>query len=231
MASGYLTMERHVRPMPLHVPSEVMVSEWKRCWEDKKIDSSHLFKLLDPFIDNWEAMLRGAQKKDINYVSLCGLIAPRNPTLALEMIANFVTVADDTSSVHDELTMLLVERLRRRRYWPSQASPIMAEYVLALDFKLFLRHKIVSSQVIRLREATIMCDGEDPDTISIEQNIPDYLAMKNIITSPWEDYLIGLMVLGMKYGEVARVAGISESKCRLQEIDICLKLKTILSES
>lgn len=226
MATEYLTLPVNVRPMPLKVSSEVFTNEWERCWRDEGSDLTKLHRMVRPFLLHWEAMLtRPEYPKDINYVTLCRLVSPDSVERALNLIDSWVRAATQSSSVYEELEMLFVERVRTLNYFPGFAKPLMAEFVIARDYKLALRHKIVAILTQAGAEITYGMDPQDPSLIPTSHPFPDTLLVKNLDLDPWESYLLELVRRGCALKDMEALTHIPTEHIFYEEKAIWRKLE------
>lgn len=207
--------------MPLTCTSKTFVTEYIACRFDPERPTDQLYALLAPFFSHWDKMFREpGYPKDLNYIALCKRLQPkREPT---ELLKNYLQWADQTSSLREELEMLFFERLRNLRYYPKLASPKMAEYVIAMDFRNYLKDRITSSikHPIDIPSPKITFS-----TLEIEDAYPDYLLLKNLGLNAWEGYLLGLMKLGMNAPDISALTRLPRKTFANEENEIWLKLK------
>lgn len=182
------------RPMPMDTPTSVFVDEWKACIENASHDTTRLFTMLDPFIAHWKSQIT-AQTYDyhINYLTLCNLLSD-DLDESLNMIRCWVDWAEKTSSVESELRYLLLERIRKFKYFPTQANPIMAEYVIGRDFKLALNHYIRDIWRKHNRDALLSAEHSIDFDAEYSYTYPDYIMWKNLNLDTWQSYIIKLII-------------------------------------
>lgn len=197
MEHTYRTLPRNVRPMPLAVSSEEFSEAWKLARQSHDSDLGEVMRMLEPFLQHWEAMLLGRVAPDINYLTLCRLMDPGSPRGALRRVKSWVFATLQLSSVLCELRLLAVSRIRKLRYDPVQASPIMLEYVVARDFKLALSDMIYDSKT-KFQEALYSLERVDLEALIVDPVEPDFFFIDRIELSPWEFYLILLNSRGIQ---------------------------------
>ena len=212
--------------MPLEVTSNIFSMEWKACWEDSDRDVTQLLNMIQPFLDHWKALLTNiAYPRDIHYSTLCQLFG-KNVEEAVGIIKGWVRYAENTTSVMEELQMLFLERLRRLKYFPNRASHIMAEYVIARDFKYNLMHKISTVLGQNGSEVEYQLNPEDPDEICVEYNHPDYILIKGLDFNLWESYIFTLLKMGTTTSDTSRLTRIPRVSMLRQEQKIWQSLET-----
>lgn len=183
------------RPMPLEVDTETFIAEWKKCILDKSSDTQHLFIMLEPFLDHWESQLkRKSEVEHINYSTLCSLLSD-NPETSLLMIKKWIEWVQSTSNIKNELSYIFLERVRRFKYYPSLARPIMVEYVIARDFKLALKHHITGIWRKIHRDAHYIAEYDVDFDLEFDYSYVDTLVYKEIekLTN-WQQYLLKLIL-------------------------------------
>lgn len=182
------------RPMPLNVSTETFIGEWGRCIDDKASDTTELIKMLQPFVTHWESQLRNqTQAYHINYVTLCKLLSSDIDS-SLSMIRAWLNWADNTSTVQNELTFLFLERVRKFKYYPTLAKPIMVEYVIARDFKLALRQYITSIWRKTNRDAHFQAEYDVDYDEEIVYDYSDSIIVRDLKLDSWQNYLIDLIL-------------------------------------
>jgi hypothetical protein len=215
---SYRTLPTNTRAMPLDCTSKTFVQEYLACRQDPKRSTNLLYTYLLPFFENWDRMISEPDyPKDINYFSLCGRLG--TPNEAIDLIKHFAQWSQRTSSVREELELLFFERLRRLRYYPKIAAPAMAEYVIAMDFRNYLKDRIVWTTCHPI-------DVHDLElTFETEDLYPDHLLLKSLGFTPWEIYLLSLLKLGMTTVEISKLTRLPRKTFSNEEIDIWHKLK------
>lgn len=219
----YLILPTNQRPIPtLEVTSKEFTKEWEACWEDQKRDLTHLMSIATPLVDHWEALLTNSEyPRDIGFVSLCSLIDHTNINSALQIIKRWVHWAKQMTSVREELEMLFIEHIRRARYYPRLARPVMAEYVIARDFKSRLASKIMLRRHPDFEHGT-----HPPNTIlCIVPEYPDYLLLKTLGLSKWKSYLLKMMKERYSVLELSRLNRIPRETQYYEEKEIWDYLK------
>lgn len=183
------------RPMPMDVKTTTFIAEWKKCILDDSFDTTDLFAMLEPFLEHWEKQLRKQDPTEhINYSTLCSLLSD-DMELSLNKISRWLSWADSTSTVKNELAYIFLERIRKFKYYPSLARPIMVEYVIARDFKLALKHYITGIWRKVHRDALLTAEyGVDFD-IELDYSYPDPLIYKQLEKlNNWQQYLLKLII-------------------------------------
>lgn len=200
----YKICPTHNRAMPLTASCETFVKEYRACWEDVDRDTAKLYEIVSEFISYWDNMLsRSSSTKDINYITMCRYLAPFGdpPTL----IREWSKAARLTSSVKEELELIFFSRLRRLSYFPTKASPKIAEYVIAKDFRNSLKDSIKSRPHHPI-------DRPEPaitfEKLAVEDPRPDHLLLKNAGLDGWESYILELLRLRTPILEVCALTHI-----------------------
>ena len=196
----YKVFPTAVRPMSLTCSSAKFVAEYRACWEDPDRNTQRLYKLAKPFINSWVHMLQTpGSKKDISFVTLCRMLEAQGKE-PVSTISYWCQAVSSSSSVEEEITLLFFTRLRAMKFFPKQASAIMAEYVVAKDFRNALKDAIakVYNNPIDLLKPGIT------SLLWVEDDLPDYLLLKNFERTLWEDYLLELFKSGYSAADIAR---------------------------
>ena len=183
------------RPIPIDVETQTLIDEWKLCISDKQSDTTNLFKMLDPFFAHWERQLRRIDKVEhINYSTLCSLLSD-NFDISLQKIAAWVKWVDSTSTIKNELAYIFLERIRKFKYYPNLARPIMVEYVIARDFKLALRHHIVGIWRRINRDAHHKAEYNVDLNLEVDYTYSDPIVYKHLEKlDTWQYYLLKLII-------------------------------------
>jgi len=196
--------------------------EYLACRLNPKQSTNKLHALVMPFFDHWVRMLvEPAYPKDLNYIALCRRLCYKSedPT---ELLHYYINWANRTSSVKEELVFLFFERLRNLKYYPKLASPKMAEYVIAMDFRNYLKDRIVSS----VRHPIDIPNPELTfNSLRVEDTHPDYLLLKTLGLDAWESYVLELLKLGMNTMEISVLTRLPRKTFAKEENQIWLKLK------
>jgi hypothetical protein len=219
----YLILPTNQRPIPtLKVTSKEFTREWEACWKDQSRDITYLTSIATPLIDHWEALLTKPEyPRDIGFISLCALLDNTNMDSALQIVSSWVHWAEQLTSVREELEILFIEHIRKARYYPRLARPVMAEYVIARDFKSRLVSKIKLH-----RHPDFEHDTHSPDTIlCIVPEYPDYLMLKNLGLSNWESYLLKMMKERYSVLEISKLNRIPRETQYYEEKEIWDYLK------
>ena len=218
----YRILPTDSRAMPLDCTSKEFVTEYLACRLDPERPTDELYRLVTPFFDHWVRMFREHDyPKDINYIALCRRLYPRDQE-PIETLRYYIRWADQTSSLREELELLFFERLRGLRYYPKAAHPKMAEYVIAMDFRNYLKDQIVSSIAHPI-------DIPSPEltfnSLEVEDAHPDHLLLKNLGLDAWESYLLELLKLGMNTMEISALTRLPRKTFAKEENQIWLRLR------
>lgn len=144
-----------------------------------------LVRMAEPAIKHWEQLLTRTTTPDINMVSLCARLGA-SAEVALSKIDKWIKWAQNTSSVKEQLWYIFIEHVRHANYFPTYANPVMAEYVIARDFKNKICVDIKRSTVQRVDYELY----ENNFDIGFTPRYPDYLLIKNLKLDRWETYLL-----------------------------------------
>jgi hypothetical protein len=217
----YRILPTDSRAMPLDCTSEEFATEYLACRQNPDRPTDHLYSLIMPFFSHWERMLREPEyPKDINYLALCRRLYPQEEPF--ELLEYFINWADQTSSLREELELLFFERLRNLKYYPKLAAPRMAEYVIAMDFRNYLKDKIVSSA---RHPIDVPCSEITFDGLEVEDAHPDHLLLKNLGLDAWESYLLHLLTLGMNTMEISALTRLPRKTFANEENEIWHRLR------
>lgn len=218
----YKAMPTDVRPMKLDVSSKVFASVWKECWKNPNKDIMPLLDILDPFFKHWIYMLtEPGSEKDINYITLCFLIEGCGPP-APKAIKKWVRYGTHSVSLYEEFQLMAIEYLRTVGYFPSLASPIMVEYVIARDLKLRLAKKIVKAYK---QSIDIPVEASTFNTLTHEDHYPDYFMLNQLTDTQWNLYLSLFVTQGLPTLEIAEITKIPRITFYYEERELWHKLK------
>lgn len=228
----YKVLPTNTRPMQLEVTSEEFALEFKAVLSSPDSDISKLLEISQPHLDKWEEQLNGnIIEKDIGYITLCRLLSPGCSDKALEMVKCWVAWAKSSSSIKEELQYLFLQRIRKFRYHPSLARPVMVEYIVARDFKLGLRHFILYVYRKQARDALCRADRTDTIDISYTEEFPDYLLIDSMALNKWQSYIFHLIVSGDTSINRAKLAHYKRRNLYREEQKIWQLLNKKLSDS
>lgn len=204
--------------MPLQCTEVEFYDEWEMCWRDEHRDTTKIYQMIKPFIQRWATHLRHPEGAlEVNFVSLMGLIQSNGDPFAL--IKNWVEVSDLKSSVEEELTLLFFERLRNYRFIPKlKEKRHKGEFLVARDYKLFLRNRIRdcwtathSRKPIRFEEA-------------YEPEYPDWFIVASLEADPWKCWVVD-HVLGDQREQLLATMNWSNKQFTTEVEKICQPLK------
>lgn len=218
----YRILPTNVRSMPIGCSAEEFTAEYRLCMEDPRRSTNKLNKQIEPFVVHWEQMINVSNyPKDINYITLCKLLHAHGDPI--DILSAYKDQIKQTTSVKEELEMLFFERLRNLRYFPKHAAPAMAEYVIALDFRNYLKDRIVSAT-----KAPIDTPVEELSftTLLTTDNYPDYLLLKNLGIDAWQNYLLMLILMGKSSAGISSISHVPRKTFSNEEHDIWHRLKT-----
>lgn len=220
----YRVLPTHTRSMPLYVTPEQFTQEWRLCWEDPGRDPSLLMEMFKPMLQHWFLLLSSKNyPKGLNYIALCRSLESEMPgTTAQEMILTWIRETEILSSVLEELQLIFLEQLRGMRYYPSNAQPVMAEFVFARDFRYRLKKKILRTH---RRAIDVVSQGNSFDEDWMVDNHPDYFLIKNLGLSQWQGYLLLLISKGNTPVDMARLTHIPRETIYYEEKEIWSRLK------
>ena len=197
----YKHLPTSTRPLPLAVSSKTFTDEWLLCIGDYQKDLTSLLLMMEPVFIYWEKQLtREIIEDDINFLTLCKLIS-KEPEEALAKIKRWRSWVKSNSDIKSELQYIFIERVRKLRYKPTFAQPLMVEYIVAKDFKLGLYHHI--RYILRLVDRDAIYNVEEREfDIAVTFDLPDYLLLQNIGLNIWQSYLFHLIKQG--YNSITR---------------------------
>lgn len=208
----YREADTEVRPMPLEVSSEVFASEWRACWEDSTRDLTALYKIMIPWFDYWERVLTTTDGyEDIQFISFCHLIHSTNPGKALERIKLWVEDRERFLSIREELELVFLEHVRNCHYYPSYATPIMAEWVISKEYKIRLRDKIirrVNLKCFPCRELLGVKPLEEPSYVPTYRDVLLLEKVQEVADTKWLKYLLLLIFQYKDCMEIERLTHI-----------------------
>ena len=201
----YKMLPTNTRPLKLKHSSEEFTQEWIRCIQDKTSDLSKIITMMRPVFKHWGQLLSaGTAKDDIGHTTLCRLLSPSSQEEALSKIKLWLQWIKANSDITSELQYIFLERMRKFRYTPTLASPIMVEYLIAKDFKLGIYHHIRYTLRLLAREALYHSEMEANLEIPTDGSQIDWLLLKNIETelTTWQSYLLFMIKQG--YSSIKR---------------------------
>lgn len=183
------------RPMPMDEETQNFIQEWKCCILDDNSNTNKLFLMLEPFFLHWEKQLKRQDKiEHINYSTLCCLLSKENKN-SLKMIECWLNWVEKTSTINSELSYIFLERIRKFKYYPTLAKPIMVEYVIARDFKLALKQQIVNVWRKVHRDAHLLADYDVDFDKEVDYSYLDPLVYKQLEKfNNWQQYLLKLIL-------------------------------------
>mgnify|MGYP003660874394 CR=1 FL=1 len=215
------------RPLPLAVDSTTFSTEWRACWEDKNRDMTGLYEMAVPGIEYWEQLLTRSTLPDINMVSLCARLGP-SADVSLPMIDNWIKWVHTGGSVDEHLWMLFFNHVRNANYYPTFASPEMAEFVILRDFKNKIVVDIRSWRAQRIDSPLYDVNFHH---IPVAPPYPDHLFLKNLRLDKWETYLLWWIENRRSPHEAARVTHIPFDTFKNEERYVWRYLKQNYSEA
>jgi len=221
----YKKVSTSTRPLPLKITSEDFAEEWLKCVSNKSADLSKLLEMMHPVFDTWRKQILLKEGIDeINFTTLCRLLSLK-PSKALEKIDLWANWVENNSSIINELQYIFLERIRKFKYKPSSAKPIMIEYIVARDFKLGIYHHM--RKILRLinRDAIYNLEDKYDFEIAITFKTPDYLLLKNIGLTPWQSYLFYLLKQGYSSTARSKLTKLHRRNLHKEEKQIWLLLK------
>jgi hypothetical protein len=220
----FIHLERDVRAMPLSCSAGQFYHEWHQCWEDETRDTTRLFELVEPFIQRWADHLRNpTEAQEINFVSLMGLLQSNGDPF--ELVHNWTTIQDTNSSVEEELRFLFLERLRGIRFWIARhSSATYYEYMIARDFKLFLRNRIRDCWTATRERPTQYIE------LAYEPEYPDWFMIQHLGVNHWHSYL-GDYILEGRTKELQITMNWSHQQLTEEVNNICQPIKKWLQSN
>ena len=221
----YKKVSTSTRPLPLKINSEEFAKEWLKCVSNKSADLSSLLEMMHPVFDTWKKQILFKENIDeINFTTLCRLLSSK-PNKALEKIDLWANWVENNSSIINELQYIFLERIRKFKYKPTSAKPIMVEYIVARDFKLGIYHHM--RKILRLinRDAIYNLEDKYDFEIAITFKTPDYLLLKNIGLTPWQSYLFYLLKQGYSSTARSKLTKLHRRNLHKEEKQIWLLLK------
>lgn len=220
----YRVLPTHTRSMPLSVAPEEFTQEWKLCWEDSSRDLDLLSQMFKPMLRHWfELLTNKYYPKDLNYIALCRSLESEVPgQTAQRIIHTWVHESQLLSSVIEELELIFLEQLRSLRYFPTNAQPVMAEFVLGRDFRYRLKNKILRTH---RRAIDVVSQGNSFNEAWAVDDHPDYFLIKNLGLDQWQGYLLLLISKGQTPVDMARLTHIPRETIYYEEKEIWSRLK------
>ena len=192
------------RPLQLDHSSEDFASEWSKCINNKASDLTKILEMMEPAFDYWEHLfLKREDKSDILYVTLCKLLSPK-PNEAIEKIKIWLNWIEANSDLKSEFVYIFIERVRKFKFAPTKAAPVMLEFVVAKDFKYGIYHHIRGILRLINRDAFFSASLETDLEILVFEEPPDFLLLRKIDmnTTNWQSYLFSLLKKG--YSSIKR---------------------------
>ena len=184
---------------------------------------------MQPAFAHWEKLLLGTiDRADIGFVTLCQLL-DKDPAVSLDKLNCWVDWVLENSDLKSELQYIFLERVRKFKYKPSLAAPIMVEYIAARDFKLGIYHQIRATHRLSKRDATFYIDDYEFDIMS-DNELPDYLLLKNIGAelNSWQSYLFFLIKQGYTSTTRSELTRTDRRNLHKEEKEIWQSIKRML---
>ena len=217
----YKTLPTNRRPLPLKVESSIFANTWKACIADKQSDLTYVLCMMEPVFVHWEKLLKAKDlKEDINFLTLCRMLDP-DPSVALSKIKKWVAWAESSSSVKEELIYIFIERMRKFKYTPSNASDRMVEYVVAKDFKRGLHHHVRAINRLKARDALFYSETFDENDFGINTVFPDFYVLNIIKSNTWNSYLFHLISEGYSTVERSELTKLHRRNLYKEEKKLC----------
>jgi len=186
------------RPLNLNHSSEEFSQEWRNCILDASSDLTCIIDMMEPAFLHWgKVFLKKEHEPDMLYTTLCKLLSSEKAK-AEEKITLWLDWVDKNSTLEDEFKFIFIERVRKFKYIPEQATPIMVEFIVAKDFKYGIYHQIRSVTRLLKRDALFSANFENDFEISVFEEPADILLLKTIEinTNNWQSYLFSLLKRG-----------------------------------
>lgn len=208
---------------PLSCPPEEFFKEWRLCWKDSDRDTTKLYNMAFPTVLHWMSMLEDPDyDKDLSYQTLYARLESRggNPS---EQIDRWIDYAKQTTTLIEELEMILLRALRAPKNLAKNTDPRKVQYMLLTYFK-----GILKDEIEKVRD--VLLDAEKPATsftVAIDDDHADYLLIENVSLSHWEHYVFGLMCQGWPNYKIADHIGLHHQETANQRKHIVCQLSKI----
>ena len=224
---AYIVLASKTRPMPTAGNSAKLVAEIKLAWENPKEPPIALFSKLQPWFEHWSKMLKEpSYKKDINYITMCRRIEFQRNAPGNEIISEWVKhiEIDMERNLINELQFIFLEFLRLLKYFPTFASNLMTEYVVARGFKERLQARIA----LLHRVETVRFNADVLEAVLYSTpEYKDHLLLKNMHLSSWENYLMQLMQEDLNSYQIAEISRIPRKTFEPEENNLWNRLKEL----
>lgn len=224
----YKILSTDTRAMPLNVSCEEFIAEWRSCWEDPKRDRALLLEMADPYFVHWESMVSDhAYPKDISYLSVYQHLENGYPKYTpTQWMRRWAREVRKLNTIKEELQLLFLEILSKMNYFPTQAHPQMAEFVIARFFKGYLQRRFTRTMY---RPVDIRGMGTRFQDMGVEDIHADHLLLKNLGLTTWQAYLLTLASSGYySASEIARITHTPTRTSIREEKGLWLSLKRVL---
>ena len=123
----------------------------------------------------------------------------------------------------DELTYIFIEHVRNANYFPTFANPIIAEYIVARDFKLRLKRVIESKSMSHIDNLVFETNFDMFYTVP---NYPDWILLRYMKLTSWQSYLFMWMQTGYSTVEISKIIHIPRETFSPEERHLWHLLKT-----
>lgn len=209
------------RPFPtLIVDSETFVEEWRACWQEREKPLDKLMLMAEPVFKYWEQLLTNPPANpDVNLISLINLLH-HDPIESVNIIEHWLIDEIKDSLIH-ELQYIFINHVRTAKYFPKFASPKIAEYVIANDYKKRIKQCIASH-----KKLILYMDQPPIEKLIHIENHPDYYLLDRVYLDKWRSYLLKWINTGKSTSEISKEIKIPRETFYPEEKELWQLLQT-----
>lgn len=184
-------LNKDTMPLPINGPLHRFRAVYEECQNDKKSDLNELLEIMDPAFDHWVNMLKDpSYPKDINYVSLIGLLTYHfdDPIQRVNEIVNYLNNEDN---IKQYIQCLFIERIRKSKRVYQTNQDIMFLFLVALELKLAIKKSFEKiDNILRKKQAESIYAKQRNLIYELEEI--DFYFLKHTLEEGWEDYFFYL---------------------------------------
>lgn len=195
------------------VDEDTVVSEIKACIREKARDKTLLFSYLKPYLEHWTYVIesKGLDENISTIIFLLSGYTDSPSDLYLSWIQN-------SKPIRQELDYILITMLDDLSYLKNREEE---SYSLKMFNYLFLhrvKRNILKQKYIKPKERF------SPEVYQLHS---DYLLIKNIGITYWEQYLISLLEEGYTYKEIQEITDLDKKTLTTEVRNICQKAQQL----
>lgn len=220
----------HDRYLPENMDLDALIEEWPIAM--KSGEYSKLIRILDPLLETWGRLLRGDRilRSGSDWVSFCMSVENQGTSID-EYLYYLETYTNSWRFLKEELQFALYaacDGLKKRAHKYNYKKGSKLYYL----FNLFLRKKLLLLfQIDKLKKYTYKFNHRIYEPDSYEDLHPDYLAIKNLELTAFENYLCTYYLQDYELNQIKQFSLIDRERYYSTNQRLIKKLKRKLNES